>query len=332
MPYPAHSTQEAQHAAATYLTAKARYDANKNILKAGAIKKEMETSGKALSEQLENDMIAVRHNAVEHFQKIDAWLAQAASTLSRAKEAAARWLQTHDDHDAHPAVVAADACEAIATAAAEDARQFGDSWFPVRQYNNRDVDPKYLAKFYALRNALMEEGKGFTAKVLKISAVHHEAIALRNLQLSRKHSEDRVLLEKQGAAGDILRSLQHLYATGFMGLKTVQNAAGNCETIHDWAHNPRLKKDGNLKQIESIFVNLSNLRKGYVQTLESMKKIFQTSHEQFDQDELNDQAIHRDLNQARVLVDDTRQKLQFVENGYKNAMSDMTAIRKALKK
>jgi hypothetical protein len=332
MPYPDHSVSQAQQIKTLYLTVKARADANKNILKAGPLKKNMEDIGKQFADQLASDIAGIRHNAVEHFQKVDGWLASATTSLKRAQEAHARWEQAHQDHDAEIVLAAEPFCGHLAEVAVLDSREFGQSWAAYRGFNCGEVAPKYCEKFRTTRQALMEESKGFVTKIARISAVHHEALTLKNLHLSSQHANDHNIMAKQGAAAELFRSIEHMYTTSFTGLNTVQNAAQNCETISGWAHNPRLEQDGELKGIDSIFINLSNLRKGYTQALASMQRTYETGVRQFQGEDLHDEVIKHELERSRALVADTRQKFQFVENGYKNAMSDMTKIRGILKK
>jgi hypothetical protein len=331
MPYNAYPKAQAQALDNQFMAIKTRVTANKNPLKTAALKKELDNAGKALKVKLDADIKGVRANAIEHWQKVDQWLGQCVAALKRSKDAYQAFLANGDRADAETATGAAETIRQIHEEAHADSNDFGQSWFELRGFNP-SADEKYKANYKNEVGKLMAESKNYVVKVTRMATMAQEAAALKSLAIAKREGAGRVIVEKQGAAQDLLESMEAIQEKMFGNFNDPNAAAGNMETIKTNAANPKIPKTAPLKTFEQIFTNLTNLVKTYTQGITAMDKVYQTASAQFEGDDLNDPDIKAHLGRAKKLHTEARYKVQVLEAGYKVALKDMEKLRGHYKK
>lgn len=152
------------------------------------LQKSLENQGKLIQKKLETDIAGVVVNFKEHALKADKYVAMAADSLKIAKKGL-EGFSDDPNRTMHrkrflDATDPAGVIKLYHTMMADDADDYGKSWFGYRGYNgtgpSHSLDKSIVAKFNSIVGKLMNDQKGVATKISKIDGLAKEAEVIKN--------------------------------------------------------------------------------------------------------------------------------------------------------
>lgn len=298
-----------------------------------ALKKEIESDSKAMGKKLDDDIGQVNKNSIEHFQNIDSWVGQCVGFLKTSKDALERFKKTGSVGEMMTIEGGPGTIMQMAKIATKDADEFGKSWFQYRTFNPtaNGLDKKFCANFYKVRTDIMNQQKGYGAKIDRMEMLSKEAEGVIKLAKAAASQQGRDVDEARKDADSMRMEVAALLTDIIKTPKiNFDNLQQNCDTIAKGAAQKTATKD-HYAMLQSVFKNAVAIHKGISTRVKSIGELIKNGEGALAADELKDAKVKGSIDLAKKDQTAAKAKLDEATKLIAKSTKDLAAVGKIAK-
>jgi hypothetical protein len=299
-----------------------------------ALTKEIETESKAIGKKLDDDIGQVKKNAIEHFEKIDAWLGQCEGFLTTAKESLERFKKSGQSGEMSVIEGGPGTITAMAKIAQTDADDFGKSWFQYRGLNPSsppmNLDKKYCANFSKVRSDTMNSQKSFGAKIDRMEMLSKQAEGIVKLAKAVAAGNVADIAESRKEAETLRKEVEILAKEVEAPKVGMGSLRQNVDTIGKAAKLKTTTKDHH-NMLQGILKNAIAIHKGIGNRVKTMTDLIKNAKAGFDADTLKDGKVKAAVDEADKDLKEAQKNHTEAGKLIAQASKDMAVVAKIAK-